>query len=111
MPQHRHLSRIALETDEVEHERVDDLVRQRVLFVQKHADEDGVWPCVEQRVSRRTLSDRPAVLTRILHIGQLEQCRARVQNGHTDFGQDTADDGSFSQSARTALRCQNHELE
>ena len=46
------------ESDEVEHERVEDLVRQRVLLVQQHADEQRCRPCsccacIQRRSARR----------------------------------------------------------
>lgn len=54
MPQNGHDTRVALETDEVEHKRVDDLVRQRVLLVEEHTDEEtvGAWWII--RVSRES---------------------------------------------------------
>ncbi len=36
------------EADEVEDERVDDLVRQRVLLVEEHADEERVCACQQR---------------------------------------------------------------
>lgn len=52
MPQHRKLvvpvltpARVG-EADIVEHERVDDLVRQRILLVQEHPDEQRIRPYI-----------------------------------------------------------------
>ena len=60
VPQHRELLHVARaarlvrvgEADEVEDERVDDLVRQCMLLVEKHADEQRVGACADS-VSRR----------------------------------------------------------
>jgi hypothetical protein len=42
MPKDRHFSRISLEADKVEDERVDDLVRKGVLLVEEDSDEHAV---------------------------------------------------------------------
>lgn len=42
--------RIPLEADEVEDERVDDLVGQGILLVEKDADEDAVRTCARENV-------------------------------------------------------------
>lgn len=59
VPQDGHLARVALEPQEVEHERVDDLVRQRVLLVEQDPDEDAVRTCCASLVRQgRASGDR-----------------------------------------------------
>lgn len=50
VPQNRHDARVTLKPDKVEHERVDNLVRQRVFLVKQHTDEETVGACEEWRV-------------------------------------------------------------
>lgn len=45
VPEDGHDAGIALEADEVEDEGVDDLVGERVLFVEQHSDEETVGTC------------------------------------------------------------------
>lgn len=45
MPKDRHLALVPLESEEVEDEGVDDLVREGVLLVEKDADEETVGTC------------------------------------------------------------------
>ena len=84
MPQDGQLLRIARtacfvrvrETDEVEHERVDDLVRERVLLVEQHADEERVRP-------------------RVVHVREPDECSGRVHQWDLHFREHRRDDGRF----------------
>jgi hypothetical protein len=51
VPEDGHLPRIPLESDKVENEGVDDFIRQSVLFVEEHADEETVGACLQQNGS------------------------------------------------------------
>ena len=75
VPQHRQLvlsglrARRVSESDKVEHERVDDLVRQGVLLVEQDSDEKRVG-------------------SRVVHACQSQESRSRVQDWDGDLGQD-----------------------
>ena len=74
MPQHWQLLYIAgaarlvrvREADEVEDERVDDLVRERVLLVEQDADEERIRP-------------------RVIHIRELDERRGGVHQRHQRY--------------------------
>lgn len=78
--------------DEVEHESVDDLVRQSVLLVQQDADEERVG-------------------TSIVHLGQVRDGRSRVDHGHRGLGQDRREDGSLFEGAVRLRRSRDEGME
>ena len=88
MPQHGQLLYVAgaarlvrvREADEVEDERVDDLVRERVLLVEQDADEERVWPGV-------------------VHVREPDERRGGVHQRHLHFREHGRDDGRLLQRA------------
>ena len=70
---------------EVKDDGVDDAVRQRVLLVEQRAQEDAVGAVV-------------------VHLGNFQDGRRRVEHGYRVLGHDAADDGCLAQCARAALK-------
>ena len=64
----------------MEYERVDNLVRQRVLLVEQHSDEEGVGPSV-------------------VHLGEVGNCGTGVNHGDGGFGEDGREDGCLLERA------------
>lgn len=92
MPKHRQLLFFLLanppdslhpsvrQPDEVEDERVHHLVRQRVLFIEEHSDEERVG-------------------SGVFHVAQTEESGGGMEHGDGDFGQDRGNDGGLFQGA------------
>lgn len=76
---------LVLEAHEVEDKRIDDLVGQGVLLVDKDSQEQGVG-------------------AGIVHVGQADDGRAGVEHGDRDLAEDRADNGRFLQGAGAGLR-------
>ena len=71
MPKHRQRAlrvRIA-ESDKVEHERVEHLVRQCVLLVQQDADEErgGSYPRAHESLEGAEVDEKEELRTRVVH--------------------------------------------
>ena len=60
----------------MEHKSIDDLVQQRMLFVEENTDEEGIR-------------------SRVLHIGEANEGRRGMQKWYLDFCQDRRYNGSF----------------
>ena len=101
VPEDGHDAGVALEPDKVEDERVDDLVGERVLLVEEYADEETVGAC-DGNVSWEAARAEER-RTGVLHVSELEERGARVEDGDTDFRQDTSDDGGFSEGDRKSV--------
>ena len=90
VPQDGELALLVAEAEKVEDDSVNHPVRERVLLIQEYAEEDGVGPGV-------------------LHFGDLEHARARMEDGDRVLGEDGADDDGLSEGAITGLAQRDEE--
>ena len=87
------------EADEVEHQRVDNFVRERVLLVEEDANEERICAYRPRSSGLSPHYEGPTTLTGVLHIRQSHEGGRGVAKGNLDLGQDRSNNGGFLKCA------------